>query len=407
MPSPARRSPESWGAIRKLPSGRFQASYLGPDGQRWTARTDAGGALTFDSKTRAREWLTKTRAEIQRGTWVSPTDRAVDAERARQQAPIPNFGKFAAAWVEQRRSGSGQPLRPKTATEYRRQLAGGLAELADSALADITPARVRDWHARRAAVAPTAAGAEARLLRAILNTAVTDGIITSNAVAGALTRTTTGTPHRPPTHDELAAILNAIEPRFKVAILLAAYGALRISEWRALRRSDLAQDKDRYLVTVARQAQHIAGAWVVGPPKSAEGRRVVALPAGLSRLVEAHLSTHVSAAPDALLFPPARGVGFLHDRQFADAWNVARDAAGVRRPILDADGEPTGKFQSDVREHDLRAFAATLHAQSGATLRETMSFLGHSTTAAALAYQHAADDRLREIADRMTLPVLT
>ncbi|HCM51211.1 MAG TPA: site-specific integrase, partial [Microbacterium sp.] len=37
MPAKNRKRRESFGAIRKLPSGRYQASYVGPDGERYTA----------------------------------------------------------------------------------------------------------------------------------------------------------------------------------------------------------------------------------------------------------------------------------------------------------------------------------------------------------------------------------
>ena len=55
----------------------------------------------------------------------------------------------------------------------------------------------------------------------------------------------------------------------------------------------------------------------------------------------------------------------------------------------------------DVRFHDLRHTAGTLATQNGATLKEVMSRLGHSTTAAAIRYQRAADERDREVADRL------
>jgi integrase len=48
--------------------------------------------------------------------------------------------------------------------------------------------------------------------------------------------------------------------------------------------------------------------------------------------------------------------------------------------------------------HDLRHTGATLAAQTGATLAELMGRLGHSTPAAALRYQHAAQGRDAEIA---------
>ena len=41
-------------------------------------------------------------------------------------------------------------------------------------------------------------------------------------------------------------------------------------------------------------------------------------------------------------------------------------------------------------------------AQAGATMRELMDRLGHSTPQAALIYQHAASDRQAALADRLS-----
>ena len=61
-----------------------------------------------------------------------------------------------------------------------------------------------------------------------------------------------------------------------------------------------------------------------------------------------------------------------------------------------------GAGRPDLRFHDLRHTGAVLAAQSGATLAELMHRLGHTTPAAAMRYQHAATERDREIAHRMS-----
>lgn len=400
-----------FGAMRTLPSGRVQASYM-VDGVRYPAPAtftdDArrpGGLKPQSARDKAEAWLRGVRADIERGTWVSPTVEAERQAEDAKRAVAERFGTYADTWLAQRTNSKGQPLRPKTRNEYARLLRGSLALFTEDRLTAITPARVRSWHAERAASAPTAAGAEARLLRAIMNTALVDGIVTTNPVPSVLTRSRTGISHRPPTLDELGVILDTIDDRFRLAVLLAAYGGLRLSEWRALRRQDLTVSGGRVLVSVTRTAQYIADeGWHVGPPKSDEGKREVPLPAAATADVERHLSAHVGPFPESLLFAPARDAEFLHDRQFLTAWNPARDAAGVRVPVRwDAKGRPVA-WDAVVREHDLRAFAGTVHAQSGATLRDTMAFLGHSTTVAAMAYQHSAAERLHELADRMPMP---
>lgn len=372
-----------WGALRRLPSGRWQASYM-KDGERFTA------PATFTNEDSAERWLRGTRTDIERGVWRNPREVAAEAEREAKKAEGERFGTYAQTWVRQRVSSKGKPLRPKTRIEYERQLRVGLARFKNDRLSDITPARVRNWHAERMQAGPTAAGAEARLLSAIMRTALVDGIITANPVPPGLTRTKTGRPHRPPTPDELAVLIAEMPDQLRLAVLLAAYGGLRLSEWRALRRKDITFVDGRPIVSVTRAAQYLAGhGWEVGPPKSEQGIRSVPLPSWLADDVNAHLDAFVGRFGDSLLFAPSKGSWFIHDRYFNNPWNRARDAAGVR---------------GQVREHDLRAYAGTTHAQSGATMRETMRLLGHSTTAAAMAYQHAADDRMAELADRMPPP---
>jgi len=51
-----------------------------------------------------------------------------------------------------------------------------------------------------------------------------------------------------------------------------------------------------------------------------------------------------------------------------------------------------------VHFHDLRHTGGTLAAATGATLKELMVRLGHSSTRAALIYQHATRDRDQAIA---------
>ncbi|MGW4424527.1 hypothetical protein [Streptosporangium sp. NPDC004631] len=51
--------------------------------------------------------------------------------------------------------------------------------------------------------------------------------------------------------------------------------------------------------------------------------------------------------------------------------------------------------------HDLRHTGNTLAALTGASLKELMARMGHSSTKAAMVYLHAAKDRDRAIADAL------
>jgi hypothetical protein len=83
-------------AVRRLPSGQWQARYLGPDGIMRSADR------TFATKTEAERWLTRIEAEIIDSDWIDPESGRVA------------FGVYAADWIEERPG-----LRPKTIQLYR------------------------------------------------------------------------------------------------------------------------------------------------------------------------------------------------------------------------------------------------------------------------------------------------
>ncbi|MFF7291479.1 hypothetical protein ACFY9N_02995 [Microbacterium sp. NPDC008134] len=120
----------------------------------------------------------------------------------------------------------------------------------------------------------------------------------------------------------------------ETAWLIAAYGGLRLSEWRALRRSDLALIDGRYRVLVTRQAQYVTGqGWVVGPPKSAKGVRSVTLPTWMTDVIDAHMAERVGEFAESLLFAPKGTSEFIHDSAF-------NGQTGAQNRPLFGDGMP-------------------------------------------------------------------
>ena len=57
---------------------------------------------------------------------------------------------------------------------------------------------------------------------------------------------------------------------------------------------------------------------------------------------------------------------------------------------------------SPVHFHDLRHSGNQLAADAGASLRELMDRMGHSTTRAAMVYLHGSDERQQVIADALS-----
>jgi integrase len=135
-------------------------------------------------------------------------------------------------------------------------------------------------------------------------------------------------------------------------------------------------------VTVAEQLVEVTGAFSVGPPKSAAGRRTVTLPAAVVAVLAEHLADYTAPSPDAFVFLSSQG-GHLRRSNFnRRVWQSATRAAGVE----------------GLRVHDLRHTAGTLATAAGGSLREVMHRLGHSTTVAAVRYQHVMADRDAAIA---------
>jgi integrase len=353
-----------FGAVRKLPSSRWQARYLGPDDIMRPAYR------TFATKTEAERWLTRTGAEIIEDSWVDP-----DAGR------VP-LGEYAGDWIEERPG-----LRPKTVQLYRFLLGRHLVPaFGRVAVADIREAQVRRWRKNlldTGVTAVTAAKAY-RLLRAVMNTAADDALIRRNPcrLRGAGQERS---PERPVlTLRQVLALTEAIGARYRALILLAVFGSLGWAELAALRRRDI--DLEARTVRIFRQlAESPGGGFTFGPPKSAAGQRTVAFPDLIVPDPAWHLARFAGPEDDSLLLTsPARSP--MRNSDFRRrVWRPALAEAGL----------------TDLHFHDLRHAGNVLAAAAGANLRELMERMGHSTTRAAIVCLHSTDERQGKVADAL------
>lgn len=356
--------------VRRLKSGRLQARHTGPDGVRRSA------PVTFTTITDAKAWLDEQQRASRVGVWRDP--------RAGQVS----FGAYADTWLQTRQ------LTPRTRAEYRKLVSGHLGPAFGAMpLRLITPVMVRDWYAGLD-TGPTRKAHAYGLLRAILNTAVADDAIAANPcrVRGAGTSKRGRDPH-PASIAELDVIVAEMPERYRAAVLLAAWCALRFGELTELRRSDI--DTRRGVIHVRRGVVLVDGEFVVRDPKSDAGKRDVTIPPHLLPMVREHLLKHAAPGRDGLLFPAK------------DGGHLATSSLYGRKPTKRSPG--WGFYRArhvagrdDLRWHDLRHTGAVLAAQTGATLAELMGRLGHSTPGAALRYQHAAEGRDAEIARKLS-----
>ena len=167
-------------------------------------------------------------------------------------------------------------------------------------------------------------------------------------------------------------------------VLLATYAGLRWGELIALRRDSL--DLDACKIRITRTtAQLDGGRLQPDTPKSRAGRRIVAVPADLIPELRWHLERYAEPGSQGLVFVGPKGAP-LRRNNFLRIWVKACAAA-------DAPG---------VHFHDLRHIGGTMASSTtGATLKELMARLGHSSPRAAMIYQHATSDRDQAIAQAL------
>jgi integrase len=376
------RERRSFGRLRRLPSGRYQAAYVGPDGKLHI------GKSTFGARDDAESWLSDRRKEIDRDLW-NP-----GAAKAAKRKPSVTFRAYSERWLETRRV-KGRSLRPRTKAHYLRLLELHVwPSLGNKQVRSITPDMVDRWYEHTAVDTPTTRAHCYSLLRAIFESACTgrDRLIELNPclIDGAGTTDRVIKP-KPASLEQLAVLVANMPDRLQLMVLLASWTALRFGELVELRRADI--DVQDAVVNVQRGAVRTGDGWVIGDPKSAAGKRPVSIPPHLMPAVEKHLTEHVGDGPGALLFPPVGGApgARLQPSTLYRHWYRARKAAG----------------RDDLRWHDLRHTGAVFAAQAGGTLAELMQRLGHSTPAAALRYQHAAEGRDKMLAERLSRIALT
>lgn len=413
-----------FGNVRKLPSGRFQIRYPGPDGRMRT------GPDTYERKGDAERALSLVEAQIIRGEWTDP-----DRGKIKLQ-------DYADTWISQRPG-----LRPRTVDLYRWLLKKHIApHLGGVRVGKLSTAMVRQWRAELLGngVSTSVAAKAYRLLRAVLMTAAEDDhLIARNPcrirgagdehaqerpvltvaqvfeLADRVGRRPVGNVRKLKdkayrlrfqrhgemrTHPEIftsrADAGRALwrmgaagrvdcthDRRFRALVLLATFASLRWGEVSALRRMDIDLDAGAVRVRAA-FVERSTGELVLGAPKSKAGRRVVGIPRGLVPVLREHLNTYVAEDPGALVFTGVKG-GPLRRSGF----NIRTRWVDVVKDM----GLPGLHF------HDLRHTGNMLAAESGAGLKDLMARMGHDNVRAAMIYQHAvrgADKTITDAIDR-------
>lgn len=364
----------SFGSLRKLKSGRWQARYIGPDSAEHKAST------TFSAKIDAEGWLAAERRLIEQDAWTPPATRAAH----RRTAGV-TLREYSEAWL------AAKDLTPKTRHLYKTLLDGRvLPGLGDLRMVDIDLETVRAWwRDREADKTPTTSAHAYNLLKGIFNAAVADEDLAVTLNPCRVERAG----KRPKRVDldlltlpELEKATQALNEHYRACVPVTAWCGLRFGEMIELRRKDVAVAKDGTMVLKIRRAATIVGKdLVTGKPKSDAGVRDVTVPPHVAKVLTAHMKKFTDAGPEALVFTTTHGTR-LTAGTFTKPFKAA--VASVGKP--------------EVRIHDLRHVGAVLAAQAGATTKELMGRLGHSTPEMSMRYQHVAAGRDAEIARRLS-----
>ncbi len=358
-----------FGSVRKLPSGSWQARYE-VDGTQ-----SVPAPRTFPTKAEAARWLATVEADQERGLWVDP---------GAGKMPLADY---TWGWLR------GQARIAKRTREiYEVQLRlhilpriePDVPALGGVCLADLTPELIRQWYAALVVRRSGSVAAKAYTrLRQILNAAVDDGRIVKNPC-----RIERGGVERHPeqrfaTMVELGVLADAVPDHYRAMVLTAGLAGLREGELFALRWDDV--DLDDAVINVRRKRLRLASGEVIeDDPKSRAGRRKVVMPATLVAELKRHRTENSpGAGSDAYVFVSPEGEPIERSNFRYRVWLPATKAAGL----------------AGLRFHDLRHTAGTLAARTGATTKELMARLGHSSARASMIYQHAAEDRDRRIAE--------
>jgi integrase len=295
-----------FGNVRKRSSGRWQARYLGPDGLTHHA------PMTFETEREAEKWLVLVESEILRGHWQAPESGEVV------------LAKYGRGWIAERK------LAPRSRQGYEYLFTLHIEpRLGRMALGAVQPATVRAWRRKLldgGTPEPQAVKAYA-LLRAIFNTAIREDEIIRQNPCRIPGYDRYHTPERPTaTVAQVFALAGAVLSRVRALIVTAALSGLRWGELAALRHCDV--DLEAGIVRVVRKLAVLNGRVEFGPPKSAAGVRVVALPAAAVDALTDHMAEFVGVAPDSLVFTGCKGQ-LLRSSSFGRATASARDSGGT------------------------------------------------------------------------------
>lgn len=325
-----RKGQRSFGSIRPLPSGRYQARYRDRVGD-WHSES-------FDRKADADAYLAEMRTELSRGTWRDPRDGRIC------------FADYAAEWLASD-PGKAATTRARDQTVIRVHLVPVLGQLP---LSEITPRDVQAViNAMASTLAPKTVLTNAGVLRAVLNSAVLeDRLYVSPYRRPKLPAPTPRAEKRRLTMDEQRRLAELMPPEYAPMVFLGGVLGLRFSEVVGLRVGDLELDGRRPALRVAQPLPEVSGRHVLSQGKTSASRATLTMPDFLGELLAAHLVAFDRSLPSEFVFQAPRG-GAVHAANFRTRiWRPAACVLGFEGLTFHALRHSASGLMRQVAAHD-------------------------------------------------------
>jgi integrase len=335
-------------------------------GKRWRARyvDDRGRehAKGFDRKVDAQRWLDQQTAAVVDGRHVAPRDAQITVR------------EWCQTWLE-----GYQGNRRNSIVGATRCVTVIIEEFGDMPLSALLPSHVKTWVAKLQAqgYANSTVHTFHGKLAQICSDAVHDNLLGRNPCSRRTSPPMGKKKLYVASTEQVWALHDATAEHMKAAVLLGAFGGLRVGEAAGLRISDV-----DFMRGIVHPVQQAGGA----PLKTPGSSQPIPIPREMA------LALSASVAKFGGEYVVTNGNGGPSDR-----WRIAdaiRDARGA------VEGLPDG-----FSFHDLRHFFASLLIASGADIKTIQARLRHATAAMTLdTYGHLwpdADESTRAVVGKV------
>jgi integrase len=335
--------------VRKLKSGKWQATVRHPSGQRWSKSDPLKRVVT--------EWAAAKEAAMRRGEFTDPNAGKVTLEEW--------WGK----WSPTRRIEVA--TRDKNESWWRNHIH---PKFGAWPLTAIQSWDVESWVAElNGRVGAETVASSLRLLRQLLGEAVRHRLIPANPADGVKAPSPAQHVDRFLTRDEADRLLGQFAGRDRVFVELLLFCGLRFQEAAGLRR---------FRVDLLRKRLQVAK---VQPRKGTEKKPKTdagVRPVPLTDELAIQLSQVIPAPDEGLVFTSPQGSRLRYDNWLRRVWQPALHRAGL------ADPQPT--------PHDLRHTYGSWLGEAGVPPAQIAALMGHSGLRSVERYIHATEARFEQ-----------